>query len=197
MLLLPLLLGNAKGSVNGVEGASLIFLFVMGLNLFKPSFLFMQANGVTRRHFYMGSLMTIAAVSVCLTIVDALLFGANAQSLSGLLYAQSGFVARLIWTLAGNLAATAAGWFVTMLFYRSGKALKLVLAIAPPVLLCVGLPLLDSVISVTPALGRFAALLLGLSGRPDAWIGALSLIVLAALLSSFCFLLVRRAPVKN
>jgi hypothetical protein len=205
MLLLPWLTGRNDFTANGIESASLIFLFVMGLNMFKSGFLFTQANGVTRRHFYLGGLMGAAALAVFITAVDAVLyeavrlFTANAQSLSRLIYPENGYIARILWTLAANLACVAGGWFVTMLYYRSGKALKLVISIGTPALLFVGLPILNSAAhgAVINGIGMFIAAVMGLSSRPDAWIGALSFTVLAVVLSALCYLFVRRAPVKS
>lgn len=205
MLLLPMILGNAGSSVKGMEAASLIFLFVVGLNIFKASFLFSQANGVTRRHFYAASLMTVAAASLVVTVVDALLYGAMSlflpreQSLFSMLYPVSGLPARLLWTLTANLACTVTGWFITLLYYRSGKPVKLLISIVPPIFLSVGLPVLNNATGgrFLSALGNFFAFMLGLGGSPKAWAGSLGLLALAAVLSGLCFLLVRRAPVKD
>jgi hypothetical protein len=200
-VLFPLL--NSSGTVNfvGVDGASIIFLFVMGLNLFKQNFLFSQANGVTRRHFYLGSLMAIAAIAAALTVADAVLnafvrlIDPSVRNLSVLVWRESSFASGIVWKLCANLASMFFGWFITMVFYRSGKALKLVLSIGVPVLLFVVWPVVDSAMQWHPFLWFANSFVMNFYMK-SIWNGTLCLLAIAAAFSGFCYLLVRRAPVK-
>lgn len=206
MLSLLPFLGKEVGPLNGGDGTALIFLFVVGLNMFKSNYQFMQANGVTRMHFYAGGLLAMAAVAAFMAVagvgIQAMILQVSAhgmQTISELLYPANGFLAHFLWELAAHLAAIALGWFVTMLFYRSGTALKLAISIGVPVFAIIGPPILDVFTDgwFSDAILRFCAFVLGLSGRPDAWAGALGLFVTVVAFSGFCFLLVRRAPVKT
>jgi hypothetical protein len=191
--------------LDGMKLSTVIFLFVVGLNSFKSGYLYLQANGVTRRYYYAGGLIALVAVAAAMTVVDAAyyealhLFMPVNRGLSPLLYPGSGYLAGFVWTLAFNLLAVGAGWFITMLYYRMGKALKILVSVAVPAILLAGVPIIDfhtgSTFTKTAVL-VFRALL-GLAGTPNAYIGALSMAAFAAIAFGFCFLLVRRAPVKE
>lgn len=204
-VLLPLLRFSGNVNTTGVDGASMIFLFVIGLNFFKHNFLFSQANGVSRRHFYLGSLMALAAVAATLTVVGCVLdvfvrlFDPGIKDISALIYPKSSFLSGFVWTLFTNLAFMVLGWFIAMVFYRSGKALKLVISIGIPVFLFIVLPMLNEAMHgvIFDALGKSITFLMGLTFGPSIWVGVLSMFVVAAAFSGFCYLLVRRAPVKS
>lgn len=57
-------------SSSGLQFSSVVFLFVMGLNIFKEGFYFSQANNISRKTLYKGLLLVAPAVSLFMTVVD-------------------------------------------------------------------------------------------------------------------------------
>lgn len=203
---MKLVMPHMNYEFDGMRLATTIFLFVTGLNSFKSSYLFLQANGVTRRHFYAGGLLAIATAVVAVTAIDSLLYGLlrlfvqpEQKYTMLLLYPNSGFVVALLWTLAFNLLAAIFGWFLTMLYYRSNKYVKIAISVSPAIVMIV-LPILSSVFGGGNWLSAMAEVFLavmGLAGTPNAWIGMITMLVAATAFAGLSFLLVRRAPIKE
>lgn len=190
--------------VNGFEMATAIFLFVVGLNSFKSSYLFLQANGVTRRQYYASGTLSLVVITASMTVIGAilyavlLLFPLMGKGLTQQIYPGIGFIDNFLWTLAINLLAVFIGWLITMVYYRSGKLLKIIISLSPAILSVV-LPILDLLAGghLLDAPVRFFMMAMGFSGTPNAFIGAFSMAVAAAIALGLCFLLARHAPVKE
>lgn len=200
----PAMFPGSRVEAGGFRFATPVFLLVVGLNSFKPAYIFCQANGVTRRQFYLGGLIALAATAIFMTAIDTAVHGALELAANAgfvampLLYPESGFSALQVFMLSLDLLAAFAGWFITMLYYRSGKALKVAISLSPAAV-AILLPLMNGALGgrLLPALGSFFRFALGLSGTPNPCAAALSMAVAAAALAGLCFLLVRRAPVKE
>ncbi|MGL5085220.1 MAG: hypothetical protein ACRC68_05810 [Clostridium sp.] len=65
----------ANGSINsaGVELSTVIFLFVLGLNMFKESFYFSQSNNISRKTYFKGSILSIIPIALVLSLVDVII----------------------------------------------------------------------------------------------------------------------------
>jgi hypothetical protein len=189
---------------NGIESSTSIFLLVAGLVSFKPNYLFLQANGVTRRQYWAGGLLGMAAVTLAMTAIDAALglisglFMNARHGLPPLIYPGSSPAAAFLWTLALNLSAVTAGWFITMLYYRCGKWLKLAISFSPVVFLAAMLAV-DGMTGngFSGAIAGAVSAAMGLGDAPGILPGICTLAAAAAALAGLCFLLVRRAPVKE
>lgn len=64
---------NANGSVSGLEVASIIFIFVCGLNSFKENFYFSQSNNISRKSFMCGIILSAFPVSIIMAIIDLII----------------------------------------------------------------------------------------------------------------------------
>ncbi len=199
-----LVMTNWNFEFNGMRLATAIFLFVAGLNAFKPGYLFMQANGVTRRQFYLGGLMTIGAVAVALTVFDTALYGLlqlilqPEQMVAIQLYPNAAYAGLQLWTLAFNLLSIAFGWFLTMLYYRMSKGWKIAVSLSPAVFFTV-LPIISSATGGT-LLSRLAEAfmaVMGLGANPNVWLGMLTLLLVSSVCVVLSYLLVRRAQIKE
>ncbi len=189
---------------NGLRLSTTIFLFVMGLNSFKSSYLYLQANGVTRRQFYLSGLMAVTATAVALTVIDAAFYGLlqlftnPEQAVAFLLYPNTGYAGMTLWTLALNLLAALFGWFLTMLYYRIGKGLKIAISLTPAVFI-VGLPIVNNATGgkLMASLTNAFMAAMGLGSKPNLWLGMLTMLLAAAVCAALSFLLVRRAQIKE
>lgn len=206
----------------GVELASLITLFVIALNSFKPYFKLFSANGVSRRTLFCSVTAGMGITAVAMALIDTLntlLFSRfmNYQSMFGMMY-QNRFTEALVnsgsqsvqytlpvlvqqfsWLFFAYLLIAMVGFFITNLFYRMSKGLKLVVFIGTPVLLGNFLPILDQLFwgnRLAHAIQNFVNFAWGFSNGYNPYIGMASMFVFAAVAAALAWLLVRRANVK-
>lgn len=199
LLLLTVVVSLFDGSSTGFESASAIFLFVVGLNLFKSSFRFLQFLGVSRKSFLVGSLLALLTLAVGMSIVDILIgeLFAKLQPYTPMfveVYGMKNFLAQFVWEAVMLVMSGFIGFFITMLYYRCSKVLKIVISLSP-VYVSIIANLLPSevLISIWGVIG----LMLGFRSEIGIWGNVLGMLVTVLLSSGLCFLLIRRAPVKG
>ncbi len=154
LLINALLDGNS--SSGSVEFASSIFLFVAGLNAFKAQFRLFLQNGLSRKTLFTGFIVGLAILAAAMTLID-LAFGwfrglfvsyhSMYMDRFGSLYKDgSSFQALadgLLWSFLSYVTAGMTGFFITSLYYRMNKALKLIVSIGVPALVFIVIPLID------------------------------------------------------
>ena len=124
---------NSPGE-NSLSG-SIVFVFVLGLNCFKTSFLFSQANNLPRRSFYLATILAILALSVIMSLLD---FGLDNvmkslvpyKGIFEQIYRQAGF-ANVLWSAVVLVFSASAGWMITMMYYRANVPMKLFISLSP------------------------------------------------------------------
>ncbi len=144
-------------ATGGMGPAATIFLFVVGLNSFKTQFRLFLQNGLSRKTLYTGFVLGVIFLSAAMTVID-LAFGwfqglflryeSAYMDRFGSLYANGRSFAALadslLWTFLSYLSAGMLGFFLTGLYYRMNKALKLAVSIGIPALAFIVIPLIDS-----------------------------------------------------
>lgn len=194
-------------SFGGLEMATVIFMFIAGLNCFKSNFKFMLANNVSRKGFYIGNTIALVTVSAFMALVDAILnvilnnvFVLNIpyEGVVIQLYRNNSFFAGFLWCFGLYTLVVCFGWFVTMLYYRCNSYMKVVISFLP----ILAITIFDHVDDISEGLaGRAVADLLnrsmGFAYNNNVYIGALSLIIGAALIALICFLPLRNAIAKD
>ncbi len=197
--------GSSAGEFNGLEISSTIFLFVMGLNSFKSSFIFASANGFTRGHYYRSAVLSLLTVATAMSVIDAALGGVasmvrpNLLSGWGQFYPANSWVDLWLWHWAMNVLAVGVGLLITLAFYRVSKVGKVLLGLTP-VWLSLWLSGLNSLLGehrLSNWLNHTFLTLMGMGEQPNALIGALSMAVGGLALLALCRLMMRRAPVKE
>lgn len=190
-------------SFGGMEMASAIFLFVAGLNCFKANFKFMLANNVPRKRFYLGNTIALVSVAAFMALLDAILNNVFVLNLhyEGVvlqLYKNSSFFAGFLWSFGLNTLFVCLGWFITMLYYRCNKVMKIVISIAP-ILIINLFQYIDWVSGGLRgrAVADFLNKVMGFAYNNNVYVGALSLLVGAAAIVSISFLLIRNAIAKD
>ena len=75
---------KSQSESNGFEVATLIFLFVCGLNSFKENFRFFLQNGSSRKKLFVSQMLSMLVVSAGMSVVDRgiCLVGQGVSSLS-------------------------------------------------------------------------------------------------------------------
>ncbi|HZJ83191.1 MAG TPA: hypothetical protein VFD57_05205 [Clostridia bacterium] len=212
---------QAKLTSSGLEFATVIFLFVAGLNSFRTSFLFLQSNNVSRRTFFKGAIMGVMPIAFFMSIIDILInriynifvksptnfdmfYGTLRDITQGNdLYKWS--AANDIGTLFGTFVFQFAvysmvfilGIFISVLYYRSNKITKVMISVVPAMLLVFSYNIFQLFpISFWNAIGNFIGGASGWNSR-NPYIGFLSFFMLSLILSGLSYLLIRRAVVKE
>lgn len=204
---------NTNGNMGGAEVATVIFIFVVGLNSFKNNYLFLSTNGISRKTQFKGFASSAFIICILLAAIDNIylnilplfmdygslfsqIYTPWAEEMSKVQVILTGFV----WSIAVYFMAIAAGYFITVLYYRMNKLLKTVVSIAVPALLCVVLPVID----VNYAGGKISGFvsgvfkkLAGFNGGIYPMIGVLSMAAGAIIFLGLAYLLVRRARIKD
>ncbi len=204
---------EGNGFTGGGDFATAVFIFIVGLNSFKQNFLFLSTNSITRKLQFKGIL--IAAVLLCgfMALVDITysnilaqftdfrsafnqIYGAWTEQTSGPLI----ILTSICWSFTVNVAAFLAGYFITNLYYKMTKSLKIIVSVTVPVLITVVYPIIEETVTngrITQGIIDISRALAGLGESINPFIGVLSLLVLATVAAAMSFLLIRRAVVKK
>ncbi|HWT76353.1 MAG TPA: hypothetical protein VN258_16775 [Mobilitalea sp.] len=205
---------GSSASLNGMNIATAVFLFISSLTAFKDNLGMMLQNGVSRKTLFLGRLLTMTTLALLLSIVEDILLiifqlsvSAFTQNLSinnafcnyysNSYYQHIDSFSHLSMFLLLNLAMflffMAAGYLFALIFHRLNKAVNIALCIGIPVVCFIILPLLNN--RMNGAIGKcllnFFAYTLG--GK---WNAFFSFTIAALLLSALTWLPLRRVRVK-
>lgn len=204
--------------MGGIEMSSTIFLFILGLNSFKETFLMMLQNGTTRKTMFLSRLVTILVTSVFMATIDRFIIniGGLFSDVSGK-FEVAGFYEMMFANRAKSLhivtmnleavlitiglyvAVMIAGYFITTAYYRMNKILKVAVSIGIPSAFFILLPLLDVSVfkgKLSIAIGKFFAFIFGgNTGNPYNLL--VSCIVFAIVGIGLSWLQVRKAVEKS
>lgn len=195
---------GSRSSAGSTDIIALTWIFILGLCCFKPSFKFLLANGVSRKRFFWGNIYCLAivaglwAVILTLLCVLARMF-TRITVLYELLYENLNPIHAVVWTFAALFLLAVLGWCINMLYYRSTKRLKYAVTLAPFVLY----GLLTVINQATGgillrSISQFLIAAMGFSaGARSSYIGALTMLLFAAVICSLNFLLLRKAQLKD
>ncbi len=201
---------GSSGFVSGAE-ASAIFLFVCGLNSFKQNYLYLSTNGITRKAQFYGFLISSVIIAAAMAFIDTvstniinvfidyrpmfyLMFRDFTAESSQILITLMNF----LWNAAVYLLAFVIGYFITTLYYRMSKILKIIVSVGVPSLFIIGSPMLASYLYRIGYLNEFSAAIKFLAdGNGNANVNIISIVLETAIIAGLSYLLVRRAPVKE
>lgn len=201
---------------SGLETSSVIFVFIAGLNSFKDSFKFSQANNVSRKTFFMGVIIGMIPITIGMSIIDLIInrvynnfvncptifdmvYGTfrdtGMRSAGGnIVWAQTNDIATLfgitIWQFALYSSFFLLGVLISLIYYRSNKLLKVSVSVAPIILIL----LLPS--SFWNGIALFLPAAFGWQSR-NPYMAVFSFLILASIFSSFAYLLIRKAVAKE
>lgn len=205
---------GAEITISGIEVATILFLFVSGLNSFKANFYMLMANGVSRKTIFKSfavSALAVAAFMAIMSVITRAIFslGLNYQSLFFQIYgdryagmtpgAIQPFLEGLLWMLLVYSTFFLMGYFITALYYRMGKSMKLIVSIGVPVLIFIILPYLDASRfggNFWDAMRRVIAMALGFYDLNHFFKSMLFSAITLIAFGGLGFLLIRKAPVK-
>ena len=199
-----------EGTFGGFDVASMIFLFVVGLNAYKSTFHMFTANGISRRTMFISFVAVAGILCAGMALIDSV----NALIISQFMNYEPSFVQDfmlrygsggsmmygegILYMFCSYLSCIMLGYFITTAYYRMNKPLKLTISIGVPVIFFIILPIIDEQLfsgEIFRFLGTVMAFCSGrLSGSPYVAMGMD--LAFAAVFGLFAYLLARRASVK-
>jgi hypothetical protein len=193
---------NSTGTTSLSGVSSMIFIFVLGLNCFRSSFLFCQANNISRRSFYFATILSLLVLAVILSLCDLVLDAVLGrypfyEGFFEQIYPASGF-AKILWTTALFTFSASLGWMITMIYYRANPWVKVLVSISPIVVITLAGYLhqrTDGVFGY--ALFVLLGKALGFSAQGPNLYPAMATFVLASMaIWAVNYLLMRKTPVR-
>ena len=210
------------GSISGLEMASAITIFVIGLNSFKEDFKFFSVNGISRKTQFCSTAAALGILSALFALIDTInciifslslyyrpwflqIYGSrfgysNWENVSSFALTPQILFEDFLWLLFTYFFACMVGYFITTLYYRMNKGLKIAVSIAVPVFLLNGLDALDYYFlngRINAFLQYFVKTAWGITSGYNPYIAMVSLCVFAAVFAVLAFLLARKAVIKR
>jgi hypothetical protein len=192
-------LGRTVGPLTvPLEFTAVVFALIIGLILFLANFKVVIANGVSRRTFFLANLpvaLLAAAVLALMTTVVVLVYSLfwPVMPLSLVIYPLFGWPGLLFLQWALYFMAIAAGWLISVAYYRASVAMRWVITLVPLVLIT-QLRAIDT--QSGGAVDAFVRTSFGLGNPSNPYQGGMFLLAYGVLLAGVVYLLIRRAPVK-
>ena len=207
--------GTENVSFGGLDFASVIFIFVFGITSFSDNFKFMQANNITRKHFFQGFVIGIFPITAFMAALDILInritniFLGISNSLFAQIYLRQGNLAwvnlniiniinSFIWSFAVLSFFAMLGYFISLVYYRSNIITKIAVSVSPLIIVSV-LGYLNGITNgaVSNIVTDFFRLIGGFKHGYNPYIAVLTMSVAFIIFGLFSFLLIRKASVKE
>lgn len=205
--------GNVNIYSGGAEMASVVFLFIVGLNSFKEDFLFLSVNNIPRKLQFKAFLITTLSVSCIVAAIDTTYSSILSQFFTYkpvFIQAYEKWTAQtstplviisaFIWSVVLYLAAYLVGYFITNLYYHMNKTAKIIFSVGVPVWFVILLPIIDSSITngkITNFIGEAFRYFGGFHNTVNPYIAVLSLLLVSVATAGLSFLMMRRAVVRS
>lgn len=196
-------------TLSSLNVSSMIFLFVCGCNAFKEDFRFFLQNGLSRKTQFTAQCLVLPTVALVMAAVDMVIARLLAlfipyDSLFDMLYGgslETGGSSGLLqtaWMLCLYVFILFVGYLITVLYYRMGNKLKVLVSVGVPVFFALVLPLIDEACGnrISGFLLQMAKVVFGLQAGTKPVIGMLFLLACTAACGLFIRLLQRRAVLK-
>lgn len=209
-------------SSSGLEFSTIIFLFVVGLNIFKESFYFTQSNNISRKIYFKGIILSIFPIAAIASVMDIIinrvynLFVSSptnydmiftsfrdidiAGYMNDNIWVQSNDIATLFNTLLFQFAVYimifAIGLLISIIYYRCNKLMKVVVSVVPIMLIMLLNMLAYTFTETFSNIGVFIQNILGWNTRnPYAAITTFTVIFIVVI--GIIYLLVKKAVIKE
>ena len=202
-------------TISGVEISTAIFLFVCGLNSFKSNFYFAKSNGISRKTFIKGLLISSVPIALVMSIIDIIINRVNNIFIKnptlydmsyGELVGHIGIVYESNWIQSNSLVtifntilfqfslcllAYVIGIVINMIYYRANKYVKVLLSAIPVAFIILKGNLSMRNPSLTLRINEFTNYIFGFNPCITTFL------VFTVVLSGIAFLLIRKAVIKE
>jgi hypothetical protein len=210
----PLIRNGADVNLGGMEAASMIFIFVSGLNSFKETFRMFIQNGLSRKTLFISFVCGIIPISAFMALIDSIngvlagmvsnyqtaymqFYGQRyAGSSNGILQLVEGF----LWSIFAYAMLAMTGYFITTLYYRMNKGLKFIVSIGVPAFFFIILPIIDTNFTdgvISKGITNFFSFAWGYKNGFNPYFSMVTCTLIFALFGGLSYLLIRKAVVKE
>lgn len=207
-------------TMSGLEISTVIFLFVCGLNSFKSNFYFSKSNGISRKTFIKGILISSIPIALVMSIMDIII-----NRISSIFIKNATFYDMTYWSYLGNagaiyennwsqsnsistifntilfqfsfcLLAYVAGVVINMIYYRSNKYIKILVSVTPVIIIIFNTTLPIRNPRLAMKLNEFLDYIFGFD-PVNVFACVTTFLVFTVVLSGIAFLLIRKAVIKE
>lgn len=213
--------GNLSSS--GLEFATVIFMFVAGLDSFKTDFYFSQVVSVTRKTFIKGVIIGILPITMMMSAIDVVLnriynllvpsptmfdmlytayrdTGMRDMKTLDFIWQQSNEIYILFSTFAWQFALYTficlVGLLITLIYYRSNKWMRVIVSISPVFFFMLMRSLGNYLTDFSGSIISFMDKAFGYSSM-NPYMGVLTFLATGAILTVFIYLLTRKAEINE
>jgi hypothetical protein len=206
---------------SGTELSSAIFIFIVGLNMFKENFYFMKSNNVSRKGYFLGTVLSMLPIAALMSVIDIIINRAYSlfvkcptnydmiftdfnngvnTTLATSNWVQGNDIVTLFNTFlfqaALYLMLFALGFVITMVYYKCNKLMKTVISISPIMLFI----LFNVLVRIFPYSAQkvleFLFYIFGIIPR-NVYTAILTFIILFIALIAVSYLLIREMIIKE
>ena len=211
---------DGRSTLSGIEVSTVIFIFVCGLNSFKSNFYFAKSNGISRKTFIKGLLISSVPIALVMSIIDIIINRVNNIFIKnptlydmsyGELVGHIGIVYESNWIQSNSLAtifntilfqfslcllAYVIGIVINMIYYRANKYVKVLLSAIPVAFIILKGNLSMRNPSLTLRINEFTNYIFGFN-QSNVFACITTFLVFTVVLSGIAFLLIRKAVIKE
>jgi len=209
-------------SVSGLELITVITILVAGLTSFKENFKFFSANGISRKtqlYSTAAALGTLSAIFALIDTVNCVIFRSAINYIpwflqiyaprfgyslsiidrSKIVLTPQILIENFLWLVFTYFFIAMISYFITILYYRMNKGLKIAVSIVIPLLLLDGIQPLDYFFNgrISAFIQSFINAAWGIASNYNPYIAMVSTFLFAAFFAALAYLLARRAVVKK
>ena len=195
-------------SLNGTAGSNdvivMVWIFVLGLVVFSPSFKYLLAQGMSRRRYFTVMSLSITLFAAAAALLSTIFYAINLKvakvmMIYEFMYPNHNVFIILVWEFAALVFLGMLGLLIRLIYYQSDRNTKLIVIFAPFV--AVSLLIFFNIL-VDGAIGHgiweFLKVVMGFTfSIPNAFIGAASMTAAAVILGVPVYLMLRRAQIKD
>lgn len=211
---------DGRSTLSGIEVSTVIFIFVCGLNSFKSNFYFAKSNGVSRKTFIKGLLISSVPIALVMSIIDIIINRINNIFIKNptfydMAYGNSvGYISKIYdgsWVQSNSLntifntilfqfslclLAYVIGIVINMIYYRANKYVKVLVSAIPVALIILKGNLSMRNPSLTLRINEFTDYIFGFNPS-NVFACITTFLVFTVVLSAIAFLLIRKATIKE
>lgn len=221
MIFTFILTNESMGSVrvSGIEFGTIIFLFIVGLNSFKETFMMFIQNSVSRISMFKSFIIVVAFYSVVMALLgNVILLLGKLLELGSNKFEYQGFFEQIYhrrYTSTGDFqmylegllfltfifaAIYMLGYFITVLYYRMNRLAKIAVSVGVPIGYIVILPIADYAF-LDGAINRTVVNILTFAfgfgnGQANPYYAMVSCLIAFVVLGGLSWLLMRKAVAK-
>ena len=193
-----------KGTAGSNDIIVMVWVFVLGLVIFTPSFKYLLSQGMSRRRFFLALSVSMALLAAAFAVLSTIFYAislkvAKVMMIYDFIYPNHNIFSVLVWEFAVLLFLGMLGWFIRMVYYQSDRKTKFIVTFAPFV--AVSLLIFFNALAdgrIGRGVWEFLKVVMGLTmTSPNPYIGMASMIAGAVVIGGPIYLLLRRAQIKD